>query len=97
MTLRRATESLPRKPRASGSGYTDRKTVVAEKLTETLLKGLIPPARGERYVYDAELTGSRTFVFVFRRHGVLRRFRIGAWPGWAVTAARAEAQGVRQR
>src|SRR5262249_61945847 len=95
MTLRRATESLPRKPRASGSGYTDRKTVVAEKLTETLLKGLTPPARGERFVYDAELTGfavklfaptkanpkgARTFVLAYRRNGSLRRFRIGGCP-----------------
>jgi len=85
---------------------------VAEKLTETLLKGLTPPARGERYVYDAELTGfavklfaatkanpkgARTFVLAYRRNGSLRRFRIGAWPEWSVTAARAEAKEIRQR
>src|SRR5262249_848479 len=63
MTLRGATERLPRKSRASGSGYTDRKTVMAEKLTETLIKSLIPPARGERYVYDAELTGFALKLF----------------------------------
>jgi integrase len=85
---------------------------MAEKLTETLLKGLTPPARGERYVYDAELTGfavklfaptkanpkgARTFVLVYRRNGALRRFRIGSWPEWSVTAARAEAKEIRQR
>ena len=85
---------------------------MAEKLTETLLKGLTPPARGERYVYDAELTGfavklfaatkanpkgARTFVLVYRRNGFLRRFRIGAWPDWSVIAARAEAKEIRQR
>jgi len=109
VTHREATESLPRKPRA---GYTDRKTVVAEKLTETLLKGLTPPARGERYVYDAELTGfavklfaptkanpkgARTFVLAYRRNGSLRRYRIGGSPEWSVTAARAEAKEIRQR
>jgi hypothetical protein len=83
-----------------------------EKLTETLIKGLIPPACGERYVYDAEVTGfavklfaptkatpkgARTFVLVYRRSGALRRFRIGCWPEWSVTAARAEAREIRQR
>jgi integrase len=85
---------------------------MAEKLTEALLKGLTPPARGERYVYDAEVTGfavklfaptkthlkgARTFVLVYRRNGSLRRFRIGSWPDWSVTAARAEAKEIRQR
>ena len=85
---------------------------MAEKLTETLIKSLIPPVRGERYVYDAELTGfalklfaatkanprgARTFVLAYRRNGSLRRFRIGAWPDWSVTAARAEAKEIRQR
>ena len=85
---------------------------MAEKLTETLIKSLIPPVRGERYVYDAELTGfalklfaatkanprgARTFVLAYRRNGSLRRFRIGAWPDWSVTAARAEAKETRQR
>ena len=85
---------------------------MAEKLTETLLKGLTPPARGERFVYDAEVTGfavklfaptkanprgTRTFVLAYRRNGSLRRYRIGGWPEWSVTAARAEAKEVRQR
>jgi len=85
---------------------------MAEKLTETLLKGLTPPARGELYTYDTEVTGfalklfaptkanpkgARTFVLVYRRNGSLRRFRIGAWPEWSVTAARAEAKEIRQR
>ena len=85
---------------------------MAEKLTETLIKGLTPPARGELYTYDTEVTGfalklfaptkanpkgARTFVLAYRRNGGLRRFRIGAWPEWSVTAARAEAKEVRQR
>jgi integrase len=85
---------------------------MAEKLTETLVKGLTPPARGERFVYDAEVTGfavklfaptkanpggARTFVLAYRRNGALRRYRIGGWPDWSVTAARAEAKEIRQR
>src|SRR5262245_1920996 len=85
---------------------------MAEKLTETLIKGLIPPARGELYTYDTEVTGfavklfaptkanpkgARTFVLVYRRSGSLRRFRIGSWPDWSVTAARAQAREIRQR
>jgi integrase len=85
---------------------------VVEKLTETLLKGLTPPAHGERFVYDAEVTGfavklfaptkanprgTRTFVLAYRRNGSLRRYRIGGWPEWSVTAARAEAKEIRQR
>jgi len=112
VTHREATESLPRKTPSEWVRVHGRKTVVAEKLTETLLKSLTPPARGERYVYDAELTGfavklfaatkanpkgARTFVLVYRRNGFLRRFRIGAWPEWSVTAARAEAKEIRQR
>src|SRR5262245_22760029 len=85
---------------------------MAEKLTETRLKDLTPPGRGERYVYDAELTGfavklfaptksnpkgARTFVLVYRRNGSLRRYRIGSWPDWSVTAARDEAKDIRRR
>jgi integrase len=85
---------------------------MAEKLSETLIKGLTPPERGERFVYDAEVTGfavkifaptrtnpkgARTFVLTYWLDGRERRFRIGAWPDWSVTAARAEAKEIRQR
>jgi integrase len=85
---------------------------MAEKLTETLIKGLMPPERGERFVYDSELTGfaiklfaptkanpkgARTFVLAYRHGGAERRFRLGSWPDWSVTAARDEAKAVRQR
>jgi len=85
---------------------------MAKKLTETLVKGLTPPERGERFIYDSDLTGyavklfaptksnpkgARTFVLIYRRNGSLRRLRIGSWPEWSVTAARAEAKEIRQR
>jgi integrase len=85
---------------------------VAERLTETFVKALDPPARGSRLIWDAELTGfalrvfaptktcpagARTFLLSYWRNGTERRYRIGSWPDWSVTAARAEVRGVRQR
>ena len=85
---------------------------MAEKLTETLIKGLIPPQRGERFIYDSEVTGfavkifaatrtnpkgARTFVLIYWLNGSERRYRIGGWPEWSTTAARAEAKEIRQR
>jgi len=92
-------------PRRVGRG-------MSARLTETLLKGLTPPARGERFVYDADVTGfavklyaptkanpqgARTFVLTYRRNGTERRYRIGSWPDWSVTAARDEAKDIRRR
>jgi integrase len=85
---------------------------MAEKLTETLVKGLTAPQRGARFVYDSELTGfavkvfaptkanpkgARTFLLSYWLNGSERRFRIGSWPEWSATAARAEARETRQR
>ena len=36
---------------------------MSTQLTETLIKGLTPPVRGERYVYDAEVTGFALKLF----------------------------------
>jgi integrase len=85
---------------------------MAEKLTETLVKHFTPPKRGERFIYDSELTGfvlrvfaptkanpkgARTFLLCYWLNGSERRFRIGAWPDWSVMAARAEARAIRQQ
>jgi hypothetical protein len=85
---------------------------MAERLTESLIKTLKAPPRGERFLWDAELTGfaikifaptkahpqgARTFVLSYWLNGSERRLRIGAWPDWSVAAARAEAREIRQR
>jgi integrase len=85
---------------------------MAERLTESFLKTLVPPARGARLIWDAELTGfairvfapsrahpegARTFLISYWFNGSERRFRIGSWPDWSVQAARAEAKEIRQR
>ena len=85
---------------------------MAEKLTESFIKTLKPPARGARLIGDTELTGfavrvfaptkahpegARTFLLSYWVNGTERRFRIGSWPDWSATSARAEARAVRQR
>jgi integrase len=85
---------------------------MAERLTESFIKALKPPAHGSRLIYDPEVTGfvlrlfapsranpqgARTFVLTYRVNGTERRYRIGSWPDWSVTAARAEAKEIRQR
>jgi hypothetical protein len=85
---------------------------VPERLTESLIKALPAPSRGERFVWDEDLKGfaikvfaptkrhpkgARTFVLSYWLNGIERRYRIGSWPDWSVTAARAEAKEVRQR
>jgi integrase len=85
---------------------------MAQKLTETLIKTLKPPQRGSLLVWDSELTGfavrifaptrahpegTRTFLLSYWLDGTERRYRIGSWPDWSATAARAEAKETRQR
>ncbi len=85
---------------------------MAEKLTEGIIKALVPPARGSRLIWDSEITGfalrtfaptkahpggARTFVLSYWIDGSERRYRIGSWPDWSVMAARAEAREIRQR
>jgi integrase len=82
-----------------------------ERFTEAFIKGLEPPAKGSRWVWDSELTGFLCRVFApTRLHpegvrtfylsywlGREHRYRIGSWPDWKVTAARKEGEEIRQR
>jgi integrase len=85
---------------------------MAERLTERAIKALKAPKRGERFIWDSAVTGfavkvfaptkahpngARTFVLSYWLNGTERRYRIGSWPDWSVTAARAEAKEIRQR
>jgi integrase len=82
-----------------------------ERFTEGFIKGLRPPAKGARWEWDSELTGficrvfaptkahpegARTFYLSYWLKGE-RRYRIGSWPDWSVTAAREEAKAIRKR
>jgi integrase len=77
------------------------------RLTDKLLRGLVPPERGNRITYDdlvpgfgARVTaaGAVSFVFNYRRKadGRERRATIGRWPAWSVAAARQRAAELRR-
>jgi hypothetical protein len=79
----------------------------SEKLTDTVVRKLAAPAKGNRITYDSSVrgfgvritaAGSRAFVLNYRRRtdGLERRATIGAFPDWSVTAARDEAKRLKR-
>lgn len=78
---------------------------MAEDLTDTLVKGLEPPARGNRVTYDREVkgfgarvtsAGARSFILNYRIAGRERRITIGSFPDWKVKAAREQAKVLKR-
>ncbi len=79
---------------------------MAVKLTDRLAKTLASPAVGNRVTYDEEVrgfglrvtaAGAKSFVLNYRINGRERRYTIGAYPDWAVAAAREEAKRLKRR
>jgi integrase len=79
---------------------------MAERITETLVKKLPRPARGNKIVYDSDLKGfgvrvtaadAKAFVLNYRIGGHERRFTIGGYPEWSATAARKHAEDLKRR
>ena len=80
---------------------------MTDKLTDSIVKKLAPPPKGNRITYDSDVkgfgarvtsAGARAFIFNYRtRSGRERRFTIGSFPAWNTVAARAEAKSLRQR
>src|SRR4051794_4370472 len=84
---------------------------MANKLTDKIVKALLPPATSNRITYDGDdkdcvkgfgvrvtAAGSRSFVLNYRtRIGRERRFTIGQFPDWNVAAARDEAKALKKR
>ena len=74
-------------------------------LTDSAVKRLQPPARGNRITYDAAVkgfgcrvtaAGARAFILNYRTNaGHERRYTIGAFPDWSTTAARKEAARLK--
>ena len=77
------------------------------KLTDAVVKSLPVPATGNKIRYDTDLkgfgcrvtaAGARAFVLNFyTRSGRERRITIGSYPEWKVSAARKEAELLKQR
>jgi integrase len=76
------------------------------RLTDKVVKDLLPPERGNKITYDGSVAGfgarvttagARSFVLNYRtKTGVERRITIGAFPTWSVVAARDEAKRLRR-
>ncbi|MDG1128810.1 MAG: site-specific integrase [Paracoccaceae bacterium] len=75
-----------------------------EKLTEKLVRAAEPRV-GIYQVFDEDVrgfslrvfsSGSRHFALDYRVKGRQRRFTIGRWPEWTVTAAREQAKALRR-
>jgi integrase len=80
---------------------------MAEKLTDRIAKLAAAPADGkaQRIDYDTEVKGfglrvtkggARSFILNYRVHGVERRYTIGSFPDWGVSAAREEAKRLKR-
>ena len=75
-----------------------------EKLTERMAKAADTRAK-DYLIFDEEVTGfalciyrsgNRAFTLSYIFNGRQRRFMIGRWPEWSVTAARDRAKGLRR-
>jgi integrase len=69
------------------------------------MKGLVPPATGNKITWDDEIAGfgaritagkAKAFVFNYRARGIERRLTIGPYPEWSVAAARERAKELRR-
>jgi integrase len=80
--------------------------LMAKRITETLVKSLISPSKGNQITYDTDLKGfgvritakgAKSFVLNYRVGGQERRLTIGSYPEWTAAAARKEVEGVKRR
>jgi integrase len=80
---------------------------MAEKLTDRIAKLAAAPADGkaQRIDYDTEVKGfglrvtkggARSFILNYRVRGVERRYTVGSYPDWKVSAAREEAKRLKR-
>lgn len=79
---------------------------MTEKLTDKVVRSLPAPSKGNKITYDNEVRGFgvrvtakgvHSFILNYRIHGRERRFTIGSYPEWSVSAARAEAKDLRRQ
>jgi integrase len=76
------------------------------RLTDKVVRDLMPPERGNKITYDDNVAGfgarvtaagARALILNYRtKTGIERRYTIGAFPVWSVVAARDEAKRLRR-
>lgn len=75
------------------------------KLNEKLVRYAEPIEGRDYLISDSEIagfalriyrSGSRSFIFDYRANGRQKRYRIGPWPAWSVSAARERAKELRR-
>lgn len=80
---------------------------MAQRLTDRVVKALPAPEHGNVITYDIDITGfgcrvtaagARAFVINYRRKpdGLERRYTIGSYPSWSVSAAREKAKELKR-
>jgi integrase len=86
---------------------TQRTLIMAQRLTDSIVKALPAPEKGNRITYDSDVkgfgcrvtaAGGRAFILNYRtRAGRERRYTIGNFPDWKTSAARTEAGELKKR
>lgn len=78
---------------------------MAERLTDSIVRSLEVPEKGNRLTYDAEVkgfgarvtaAGARSFILNYRVAARERRITIGSFPDWSVKAARDQAKAFKR-
>lgn len=78
---------------------------MAARITDKLARGLVPPAKGNRIIYDADIkgfgvritaAGAKSFVLNYYANRRERRYTIGSYPEWSVQAARSQAAELKR-
>lgn len=79
---------------------------MAKRITDPVVRGLTPPAKGNQITYDTELKGfgvrvtakgAKAFILNYRVGGQERRITLGGYPEWTVAAARERAKELKRR
>ena len=81
---------------------------MAKRITDKLVRELVPPAKGSRIIYDEKVKGfgiritkerAKSFILNYRNHeGRERRYTIGPYgPVWSVELARKHAGELKRR
>ena len=78
---------------------------MTERLTDTLVRKALPPARGQTLHWDTEVKGfalrvtpggAKSFLLDYRAEGLQRRITLGSYPDWSVNAARQAAKDLKR-